>query len=105
VEFSEKSQEFRAPFTTAEGWGMFSQRRADQVQTASVGVIWGRLKLKRLRLGLKENFRPAQIAVKLAGNPVSNVSSRVSAQELTIDIEFPEELVLTTGNDLAVELR
>lgn len=98
-------EEFRAPFTTAEGWGTFSQRRADQVQTASVGVRWGRLKLKRLRLGLKENFRPARIAVKLAGNPVSNVSSRVSAQELTIDIEFPEELVITAGNDLAAELR
>jgi len=96
---------FRAPFTTAEGWGTFPQRRTDQVQTASVGVRWGRLKLKRLRLGLKENFRPAQVAVKLAGNPVSNVSSRVSAQELTIDIEFLEELAIEAGNDLAVELK
>ena len=34
-------EEFRAPFTTAEGWGTFSQRRADQVQTASVGVQMG----------------------------------------------------------------
>ena len=51
-----------------------------------------------------ENFRPAQVAVKLAGNPVSNVSSRVSAQESAIDIEFPEELAIEAGSDLAVEL-
>ena len=30
----------------AEGWGTFSQRRADQVQTASIGVRWSRLKRK-----------------------------------------------------------
>ena len=98
-------EEFRAPFTTAEGWVTFSQHRADQVQTASVGVRWGRLKLKRLRLGLKANFRLVQVAVKLAGNLVPDVSFRVSAQESAIDIEFPEELLITAGNDLAVELR
>jgi len=98
-------EEFRAPFTTVEGWGTFSQRRTDQVQTASVGVRWGRLKPKRLRVGLKEKFQPAQVAVQLAGKPVTDVRSRLSAQESAIDIKFPEELVITAGNDLAVELK
>ena len=98
-------EEFRAPFTTAEGWGTFSQRRTGQVQTASLGVRWGRLKLKQLRLGLIENVHPAQVAVKLAGKPVPDVRFRLSAQESAIDIEFPEELMIAAGNDLAVELR
>jgi len=33
------------------------------------------------------------------------VRSRLSAQESAIDIKFPEELVITAGNDLAVELK
>ena len=66
---------------------------------------WGRLKLKRLRLGLKENFRPAQVAVKLAGNPRLQREFPREAQELTIDIEFLEELAIKAGNDLAVELK
>ena len=42
--------DFRAPFTAAEGWGTFEQKRHDGQLSAAIDVKWGRLKLKTLRL-------------------------------------------------------
>ena len=45
-------EDFRAALTTAEGWGTFSQQRRQGVQTASVEIRWGKLRLRMLALAL-----------------------------------------------------
>ncbi|MGC8641060.1 MAG: GH116 family glycosyl hydrolase, partial [Isosphaeraceae bacterium] len=95
--------DFRASFTTAEGWGTFHQTRKDGM-SAGVTVKWGRLKLKTLRLTLKDGRQPARVSVVLAGKPVANVSTRLNATDSTIDIELPELLTIEGGQELRVEL-
>ncbi len=97
--------QFRAPFTTAGGWGTFSQHRTDQAHNALIAVRWGRLKLKQLRLITRTDFHPEHIAAQLGGKPMNNARMLMSPQESTVDITFPEELTLEAGRELIVELK
>ena len=45
-------ENFRAPVTTAEGWGTFSQKADGGKMKAEVALKWGKLRLKSLALTL-----------------------------------------------------
>ena len=58
-------ENFRAPFTTAEGWGTFSQSIRDGQQEAQVHLRCGQLRLRSLALATATT--PTQVAVRLNG--------------------------------------
>jgi len=64
-------EDFRAPFTSAEGWGTFSQKREAQTQMDVIELKWGKLRLKTLAFALPENAKPGKVAVTVAGNAVA----------------------------------
>ena len=43
-------ENFRAAFTTAEGWGTFSQKRQGGKQSIVIHLRWGSLRLRTFRL-------------------------------------------------------
>ena len=61
---------FRAPFTTAEGWGTFSQTRQDTTQHERIEIKWGKLSLKTLAFEVAPGRRIERIEVTAAGQPV-----------------------------------
>ena len=64
-------EDFRAAFTAAEGWGSFSQRReGPDRQVETIGLKWGRLRLRTLRFAIPETLTPAGVAVTLQGKQV-----------------------------------
>lgn len=63
-------ENFRAPFTSAAGWGTFSQKRDGRIQTESIEVKWGKLKLKTLAFDLPEGSKAGNVSVKCAGKTV-----------------------------------
>lgn len=60
-------EDFRCAFTSAEGWGTFSQKSEDGDRRAEVKLKWGRLRLKTLALQLPAGKTPAQPQVSLDG--------------------------------------
>ena len=73
-------ENFRAAFTTAEGWGSFAQKLelAGASQPASLHVRlqlrWGRLKLQTLCLAPVGKLQPTQVEVQLAPPAVGTAS-------------------------------
>ncbi len=63
-------EDFRAAFTSAEGWGTFTQKREGAVQKEKIDVKEGRLRVKTLSFALPEGARPARVAVSVAGRAV-----------------------------------
>ena len=97
--------DFRAAFTTAEGWGTFSQKREPLSYHASLQVRWGRLKLRRLTLGARPGFRPEIARVTNAGVPLNDVKLTVKPGDPTILLEFPSELTVKAGDSLEITLK
>jgi len=63
-------ENFRAAFTSAAGWGTFSQKRDANTQTESIEVKWGKLRLKKLAFDLPEGNKAGEVSVKCAGKTI-----------------------------------
>ena len=94
-------ENFRAAFTTAEGWGTFSQKDDAGRRKAGIVVRWGKLDLKTLALVPVPGSKPTRAAVTLAGKPVE---SRLVMANGRATIEFAKEVTIEAGQELAVEL-
>jgi hypothetical protein len=93
--------DFRAPFTAAEGWGTFEQKRRAGAQTASIKLAWGRLRLRTLRFEVEPSMTFGAAVVKLDGKDVRSTHAQ-SGQAVTVALA--DEAELHAGQSLTVEL-
>jgi hypothetical protein len=94
-------EDFRAPFTTAEGWGTFHQKRDGTIQTEKIELRWGKLRLRSLAFTLEKDARPATVAVSVAGRPVT---ARHSIQAGRLTVTLNTDVVVDTGQALEVRI-
>jgi len=94
-------ENFRCAFTTAEGWGTFSQQSQISKLNAQIAVQWGRLRLYTLSLALPPPFQPTRVAVTVAGKPVpaTHMAKGGRAQ-----IKLGEETIVKEGENVEVVL-
>jgi non-lysosomal glucosylceramidase len=92
-------ENFRAPFTTAEGWGTFSQKIAEGRQTAEIDLKWGQLKLNTLALMLPPNATPSTIEARLDGR---TIPSTHEAKEGRLTLAFTSNLVINQNQNLHI---
>jgi non-lysosomal glucosylceramidase len=85
-------EDFRAAFTTAEGWGAFSQNREGQVQRETIEVRRGRLRLRTLAFALAENAKPKKVDVLAGGKPVA-VTHVLEGNRVLITLAADAELL------------
>jgi len=93
---------FRAAFTTAEGWGTFIQSVQEGQQIVQIDLKWGRLSLKQLSLGSVTGPEPFGVIVTLTGK-----KRRVDLKKESdlLRITFTEDCQLRTGDRLEVKIR
>lgn len=96
---------FRAPFTAAEGWGTFEQKREAGTQKATLRIVRGRLGLNSLGLDVPPDLSVTSVAVKLDGAPLAAELER-SGQAARILLKDPcqikqgGKLEVTLGHEL-----
>ena len=61
-------ESFKAPFTTAEGWGTFSQKLVGSSLSAHYALKWGNLQLQSLSLATAS--KPSSVKVQSEGAPI-----------------------------------
>jgi hypothetical protein len=94
-------ENFRAAFTTAEGWGTYSQKIENGQLAASLELKWGRLRLTSLGLEFKENQMPsAQCELDGKAIPVRLVRQEQGG----ILLMFRDALGLQAGSRLVVKI-
>ena len=94
-------ENFRAAFTTAEGWGTFSQKDDAGRRVARIAVRWGKLALKTLGFLPVAGTKPTKATVTLAGQPIE---ARLVVANGRAAIEFAKEATIDAGQELVVEL-
>ena len=94
-------EDFRAAFTTAEGWGSFSQKDEAGARKARVRVQWGNLRLKTLALMPPTGSSPATVVVNLADKPVE---AQLVLADGRLLITLVTEITIEAGQELLVVL-
>jgi hypothetical protein len=90
-------ENFKAPFTAAEGWGSFSQQRSKDKLLASVAVQYGRLVLSTI--SLEPVHEPKRVMVKSGQKTIAAV---INKKESEWQIQLKEPLNLLVGDKLTI---
>ncbi len=93
--------DFRAAFTCAEGWGIFSQQRNGKTQNEEIEIRWGKLRLKSLAFAVPDNLRRVKVNVTVAGKPIS---IDYALNDGSLDIIIKKDLILSEGQTLEVKI-
>ncbi len=91
---------FRAAFTTAEGWGRFSQAVQGGRQENAIELRYGKLHLKQLALDSAPETQASEAMVTLDGR---DIDARVQIDGLRTVIHFPQGLDIAAGQTLRVQ--
>jgi len=92
---------FKAAFTSAEGWGSFTQTRAGRRQTELLEVKYGKLRLKTLAFDLPAGAKANKVSVKQGG---AAVAARFTQQKNRIVITLAKPVAAKAGEALIVEI-
>jgi uncharacterized protein (DUF608 family) len=93
--------DFRAPFTTAEGWGTIAQKRDGKTQTQRIEVRWGRLPVKSLAFEVPDGWQLRTVRVSANGQPA--IAKHVQEGK-RVNITLDERTSLAPGQPLEIEL-
>lgn len=91
--------DFRAAFTTAKGWGSFSQMVKDGRQIAQIELQYGELAINELRLDKLINIPANKLSVKLNGKAVDAIFKRLDGRYV---LHFHSKLIMKSDQRLLV---
>lgn len=91
--------DFKAFFTSGNGWGSLTQHRSRQMQRNGIELKYGTLTLGRLTVDLDPRFTRGPVTVEGPGRP--RVRARHHADGMCM-LEFDEPVRLTAGDTLTV---
>ncbi len=96
-----QAENFRAAFTTAEGWGTFWQKDEGKKRTAAIELKWGKLNLHTLSLGVPENMKPAAVDVTVDG---SKFAAEWVLENRRLTITFPDGVKLSADQRMEITI-
>ena len=94
-------EEFKAPFTAAEGWGTFSQEKRGSRQIAAIMVRWGRLRVETISLQVLPGVRTTEARVLAGGK---EIPARRSVDGLRVTLTLGEPVEIRAGEKLEIAL-
>jgi non-lysosomal glucosylceramidase len=99
--------DFRAPFTSANGWGTFTQKRKtflfrDNMQTQSLELAWGTLKVKTLAFDLPDDKTATDV---IATVNEQNVQSSHEMRDNRVIITLNETAEIQAGQKITLKIK
>ncbi|AKH82667.1 hypothetical protein AA958_10995 [Streptomyces sp. CNQ-509] len=101
----EEGQDFAAAFVTAEGWGLYRQRRRGHTLTARAELRYGTLRLTSLAAPARAGARATAEAIGRDGRRRRVAVRGASAGKGRVAAEFAEAVTLQAGETLEVTYR
>jgi non-lysosomal glucosylceramidase len=86
------AEDFRAPFTAAEGWGSYHQRRGAEGQRFELRLDHGRLALRSLAVELQEGVRAAAVELRRDGRPAPSPAFIQDGRRLALSWDRAQQL-------------
>jgi non-lysosomal glucosylceramidase len=103
-------EDFRAAFTTAQGWGSFSQKRQGDKQSLALNLRWGTLYLRSFACGIADNAKISQVKGRIKSGFTDQSmeftlkpSFKINGKEVAMT--FEKEIILQAGQTLEIEIQ
>ena len=97
-----KPDDHASMFTSAEGWGLFTQKRSVAKQIEEIELRYGRMELKTLIFELPDNEKAASMSVYHAGN---TIEATYTQKGLEVTVSFPERITLKAGQTITIRIQ
>jgi len=88
-------------FTAAEGWGVFTQRREGNTQTARIEVRYGKLRVNELAFAVPDEAKATKVTIESAGK---SLTASFESTENELQIKLASPATLETGGELAIRI-
>jgi uncharacterized protein (DUF608 family) len=98
-------ENFRAPFTTATGWGTYSQQSTPTSLTATIELKFGSLDLSTLKLHLLTPPTTATATLSTKSPATEPTDTHLTQNTDSTTLTFPQPIHLTSGNSLQLVLK
>ncbi len=95
------TDDFRAAFTAAEGWGTLSQQRTGDRQKQRIEVKWGSLVVRSLAFEVAENAS-LQSAVVSSGGETIKTNAEQDGRRIVLRLEQP--ITVAADSELSIEV-
>ncbi|MDX6765316.1 MAG: GH116 family glycosyl-hydrolase [Candidatus Methylacidiphilales bacterium] len=92
-------ENFKAAFTSAEGWGSFSQKMENGKMLAEIALKWGTLRLRSIRLATEA--KPASATVEANGKPLD---AKLTFNDGSTTITLSRDVKITADRNIQVHL-
>ena len=95
-------ENFRAPFTAAEGWGTYEQKSEIPNLKSQITMKYGKLRVKTLALALAKDMKPGSATVSLQD---TGLECKLEVKDGRAVITFAADAVIRAGESLVVVVR
>lgn len=92
---------FRAAFTSAQGWGTFSQRRLGNTQSARLQLRWGKLALQHLAFDIPAGKTVRKLKVTVNGE---DKKANYDMQENRVRIGLAKRASIDPGQEIRLDM-
>lgn len=93
--------DFRCPFTTAQGWGTYSQNLEGNTQTCQITLIHGELRLAQITLTHASGNVAKGLSMR---TPVGVTKAKLAADQLKTVIALEAPVLLKPGEQITIAL-
>ena len=93
-------QNFKAPFTCAQGWGSYAQKIEKGAIHAAISMKYGALKLKTFGLSVPQKSKIKAVKVTLDGDPITAKMARSGDR---IKLTLAQKTTIKAGQKLMIQ--
>jgi hypothetical protein len=94
-------ENFKAPFTAAEGWGSFSQKITSGTLRADLAVKYGKVPLRTMSLVPPAGQTHQKVTASVDGKPVP---ATLRVKDGRSEVVFDPEITISAGQALEITL-
>jgi len=94
-------QNFKAPFTVAEGWGTYSQQRDENSFAAQLEMKHGRLNLTKFKADLDKNQKANKVEVMI---DKKGIISSFKQEDTACEIDFNDPQLILAGQRVSIKM-